>query len=257
MKRRLCFFLLAAAWLAVVLGAADRASAAIRVTIRDSTSVKVFYSSSSSAAAFLADLGSYDLLLHSTLTNHPGAESGAVLSTTLSVSDASLGTGTLDTLWVSTELIQNVSGLGSGQVFGTDLDAVNASGLLLFTQPSSAFLSVSSDVSATGGGAGATGTIQNNTSVNGSVVGSLPLPVGSSADALQVGEVANPGGTFSLSTEIVLSGANVGITGLAISASSTVTTMTPEPAPLLAWGLGALGLAVAATAQRRRLLRLA
>jgi len=59
-----------------------------------------------------------------------------------------------------TDLIKNVSGLGAGQVFGADLDAVNASSLLLFTRPFGAFLGVSSYIGATGGGAGATGTIQ-------------------------------------------------------------------------------------------------
>jgi hypothetical protein len=57
-------------------------------------------------------------------------------------------------------------------------------------------------------------------------------------------------GSYSLSSQIVLSGANVGITGLAISASSTVTTLTPKPGPLLAWGLDTVGLAIAATAHR-------
>src|SRR5262245_12511462 len=136
MKRRLCFFLLVAAVsVAVVGGAADRASAAIRVTISDSSSVKVFYSPSAASAAFLADIGDYDLMVHSTLSNHPGANSGAVLSQTLNVSDSTIGTGTLSTLMVTTDLIQNVSGLGAGFVTGSDLAAVNASSLLLFTQP--------------------------------------------------------------------------------------------------------------------------
>lgn len=142
-------------------------------------------------------------------------------------------------------------------MFGSDLAAVNASSVLLFTQPAGSFLEVSSDIGATGGGAGAVGTIRNDTTVNGTLVSSLPLDVGSSTDALQKGAATNPSGSFSLSSQIVLSGANVGITGLAISASSTVTTLTPEPGPLLAWGLGGVGLAIAAAAQRRRLKPLA
>src|SRR5688500_15484655 len=93
MQRRFFCPLLAAAAVIAALVGADRASAAIRITISDGTTDKVFYSSSSQTALFATDLGAFDLVLHTTLTNFPGQDSGGALSQSINLSDGSDPTG--------------------------------------------------------------------------------------------------------------------------------------------------------------------
>jgi len=256
MQRRLCFSLLAAAMVVAALGGIpDRASAAIRVTITDSVNTKVFYSPDEASGVFTT-FGDYEVFLFTAITNYPGDGTGGMLSQNLTLSDTSGGTGTLNTLFVTTDIIEDVGSLGSGEVTGDNLTAVNSASLALFTQPSGTSLSVTSSIGSTGGGGGATGTLANNIDVNGSLTSSS-TPVGSAVIDSETGTAVNSGG-YTLSSEIVLSGANAGISGLAISASANVALaedaeeVIPEPGSLAVLGLGAVGLAVTALRRRRQ-----
>lgn len=259
MQRRLCFSFLSATVLVAALGTVpDRADGAIRVTITDSVNTKVFYSPDEAAGVFTT-FGDFEVLLFTTITNFPGDGTGGMLSQNLTLSDTSGGTGTLNTLFVTTDIIDDVGSLGAGEVTGGDLTAVNSAGLALFTQPSSTSLNMSSSIGSTGGGTGATGNLANSVSVNGSAITSS-TPVGSGVIDSETGTAVNSPAGYTLSSEIVLSGANVGISGLAISASAGISEaepaeVVPEPGSLAVLGLGAVGLAV--TALRRRFGRAA
>lgn len=260
MQRRFFCPLLAAAVALTALAGADRASAAIRITISDGTTDKVFYSTSSQTALFSTDLGAFDLVLHTTLTNFPGQDSGGVLSQSINLSDDSDPTGgTLPTFTFTSEVIADVAGVSSGEVTGSQLSAVQAAPLARFTLPSSTLLRVTSDVaSAEPTFQSTAGTVQNHTTVNGSTTSSQEIGVNSTVEADAFGDVGNnPAEGYTLSSQVVLEGANVGVSGLAINASSGVAAspdqadLIPEPMSAAVWGLGALGLAVAGAARRR------
>jgi len=231
------------------------ASAAIRITISDSVDTKVFYSPSN-VAVVIGDIGEYDVFLQTTFTNFPGAATGGVLSQTINVSDlVSTGTGTLPNLTVTAEVIETVGSLGMGEVTGSNLTDVNNANLALFTLPTDPTLSISSGVtSSVPPGTSATGTVQSTLTVNGTDVSSLPTPVGSTSPP-QEGQAANTPDGYTLTSAVVLSGANVGITGLTIGTTASIqqasSDIIPEPGTMVVWGFGALGLL---WASRRRLL---
>jgi hypothetical protein len=256
-QRLFCPMLAAFVVLTALLGGGDRASAAIRVTISDGTTDKVFYSSSSQSALFLTDLGAFDIVLQSTLSNFPGQASGGALSQTINLSDSLDPQGTtLPTFTFTSEVIADVAGVSTGEVTGTNRTAVEAAPLARFTLPSSSLLRVTSDVaSAEPTFQAQAGTVQNHTTVNGTTVSSLEVGVNSTSEADQFGIVANEPSGYTLSSEVVLENANVGVTGLSISAASGVlaeaAAVIPEPGSMAVWGLGALGLAVAGAAKRR------
>jgi hypothetical protein len=94
--------------------------------------------------------------------------------------------------------------------------------------------------------------------VNGTTVSSLEVAINATVEGDTFGDVANnPADGYTLSSQVVLDGANVGVSGLAINASSGVAAspdqadLIPEPMSAAIWGLGALGLAVAGAARRR------
>jgi len=259
MHRRLfCPILAAAAVLAAALGGADRASAAIRVTISDGTTDKVFYSSSSQSALFLTDLGEFDVVLQSTISNFPGQTSGGTLSQTINLSDNDDPSGgTLPTFTFTASVIDSVAGVSTGQVTDSgQLTSVLAAPLAHFTLPAGTVLPVRSDVASAEPTLQAlAGTVQNHTTVNGVTVSSLLLPVNSTVEAEVIGSAPNdPSVGYTLTSQVVLSNANVGVSGLAINASSGVVgaaALIPEPGSVAVWGLGALGLAFAGVARRR------
>jgi MYXO-CTERM domain-containing protein len=103
------------------------------------------------------------------------------------------------------------------------------------------------------------GTVQNHTNVNGTTVSSLEVGVNSTTEADTFADIPNdPAVGYTLTSQVVLENANVGVTGLAISASSGVVgspaeaDLVPEPVSAAVWGLGALGLVLAGAARRRR-----
>jgi MYXO-CTERM domain-containing protein len=262
MQQRFFCPLLAAAALLTALTGADRASAAIRITISDGTTDKVFYSTSSQSALFATDLGAFDLVLHTTLTNFPGQDSGGALSQTINLSDASDPSGgTLPTFTFTSEVIVDVAGVSSGQVTNPgQLAAVQGAALARFTLPASTLLRATSDVSSAEPTFQAmAGTVQNHTNVNGTTVSSLEVGVNSTTEADTFADIPNdPAVGYTLTSQVVLENANVGVTGLAISASSGVVgspaeaDLVPEPVSAAVWGLGALGLVLAGAARRRR-----
>jgi hypothetical protein len=254
-RKIVLMFLAATAAVAVVLGGADRASAAIRITISDGSADKVFYSTSSQVALFQTDLGAFDIILQATLTNFPGQTGEGTLFQTITLSDTgSPPPGTLPTFTFTSEVIEDVDGiLVSGEVTGTQRDDVEAAALDRFTLPSDAFLRVTSDVAAEPNGMGISGTVQNNTTVNGETVASLPVPIDTDDEASQSGAVANTSEGYTLSSEVVVAGAPSGVSGLTVSSQSRVTALTPEPGSLAVWAIGGLGLALVAS--RRRLMK--
>ena len=252
MLRRLFCPLLAAVVAAAVLGTADRASAAIRITITDGSIEKVYYSSSSQSALFATDLGAFEIFLQSTISNYPGEATGGALSQSIAVSDtAGSTTGTLPTFTFTSSIIGDVAGATTGFVTGALADAVKAAPQIRFTLPTDAFLNVSSSVSAlTPFGQPTGGTVQNTTNVNGVPVVSLPVGVNSGTNGTVNTGVANTPTGYTLSQQIVFTGGTPGVSGLTISGVSGVSSLTPEPQMMLAWALGAVGLG--AVALRRR-----
>jgi hypothetical protein len=262
MHQRLLCPLLAATVLATALGGgATPASAAIRIVINSGSTNQTFYSSDDATAYFTTTLGTYDLVVGSALTNlATQTASGGSLQQTLNVSDTVPG-GPLPTLTITTSVIDSVVGASNGQVTGATEAAVLAAGLAHFTLPAGTSLAVGSDIEASSNAAA--GTIQNNTTVNGTLVASLAIPIdGVAPPEAQVNATVgnNPVVGYTLVSQIVLSGASAGIMG-SIAASSTVTSpaagpaLTPEPGPLALWGLGLCGILSAAL--RRARLRMA
>lgn len=263
MHRRLFFTVLTATVvLAALGGATDRASAAIRVTISDGTDTQVFYSPDSTSALFSTSIGDYDMVLQLTGSNYPGQPSGAFLAQTIIVSDNDPpSAGFLPTLTVLAEVINDVAGVSAGLVTGANLAAVQAASLALFTQPNTEVLRVHSDVaSAEPSGLATSGVVQNITRVDGIPVASLPNQINATTEAETIAFIGNVDGVFTLTSEVILSLANEGISGLAISASSGVhgtdipieqLEIIPEPGSLAVLSLGAFGLVWAG---RRRLL---
>jgi len=254
MQQRLFCPWLAATVLATALGGvATSASAAIRVVINDGSTTRVFYSSDD-FAPFFTTLGTYDAVGGIAATNFSNqSNSGASLNQTLIISD--LGGGTLPTLRVTSSVINAVAGVSNGLVTGGNEALVLGASLARFTLPGTPDLLVSSDVDANSNIG--MGNVQNNTSVNGTLVASLAIPIDAvnPPEAQQASGVSNnPLLGFTLVSEIVVTGASTGIMG-SIGATSSVTALTPEPGPLALWGLGALG--IVATAAGGRFRRLA
>lgn len=255
-QRLFCPLLAATAFIAALGGVATPASAAIRVVINDGSSSRVFYSSDDATAYFTTTLGTYDIVVGSALTNFMTQSSaGGSLGQTLNISDTVPG-GTLPTLTVTTSVIDPVMGVANGQVTGGNEALVLGAGLAHFTLPASSQLVVGSDIQ--GSSNLAAGTIQNVTTVNGSNVASLAIPVdGVNPPEAQRNENVgnNPAVGYTLVSQLIVSGASAGIMG-SISSSSTVTAaaLTPEPGPVALWALGGVG--IVAAASRRRLLSL-
>lgn len=253
MQHRFCTWLAATVLATALGGVATPASAAIRVVISDGTNTRVFYSSDDAAPFFTTTLGSFDLVAGASVTNFSTqSASGASLTQSVLVSDTVPG-GTLPTLTVTTSVINAVMGVTNGEVTGANLAAVQGATLALFTLPTGPQLFVTSDVDSNA--TSMTGTVQNNSTVNGSVVSSLAIPVDgvSPPEAQQSGVVSGPAG-FTLVSQIVISGVSSGIMG-SISSTSTVAPVIPEPGPLALWTLGGVG--VVLIGLRRRLASLA
>jgi hypothetical protein len=262
MQRRLLFPFLALAALAAVLGGVDRASAAIRITISDGTTEKVFYSTSSRTALFSTDIGAYDVLLQTTLSNFPGDATGGSLTQAISLSDdADVSGSVLPTLTITSAVVNNISGLSTG--FVTDagqLDAVRNATLSFFTSPSGSSLTGSSDIHGeVPFGQPAGGNVQLITEVNGTAIPSLIVEIDSEVDADVDATVANTPSGYTLTSQVIFSDGPPGVSGLTIGSVSGVTASGPEPGPIVpepasmvVWSLGALGIAIAGAARYRR-----
>jgi hypothetical protein len=256
MRRRLFCPLLAAAMLAVGLGGVPPpASAAIRIVISDGNPAndQVFYSQvpgfENQVANVFTSFDGYEILTSTTASNFPGNSTEGFLSQNVTVTD--LGGGALSQLRVSTAIIPNL-GFATGQVTGANAATVAGQAPLLFTSPADQFLSVTSRVNTLG--ATDTGAlVQLQTVVNGGPPVTSMTTVDGSFNQTMGTATGQPG--FTLVSSIVLTGAAPGITGLQLVGRSSVTGgLVPEPGPLALWGLGALGIVVAASGWRRRAL---
>lgn len=256
MQRRLfCPILAAAVLLTALAGGADRASAAIRITISDGTTDKVFYSADSQSALFLTDLGAFDIMLQSTASNFPGLATGGTLSQIISLSDLNPTGSTLPTFHFTSAVIDDVAGVSDGLVSDAQRPAVMAAELRRFTLPAASMLDVSSSVAAADPSLQPdAGTVQNVTNVNGVDVASTAVDVNTTEPATHEIVGNDPSEGYTLSSHVILAGANVGVSGLSINADSVVNAHSPEPGSMVVWALGGLGLALAG-ATRRRLAR--
>jgi hypothetical protein len=258
MRTRLfCPILAAAVAVAAMLGSADRADAAIRITISDGSTSKVFYSNDSTIE-FATTLGELDAVGELSFTNFPGAPDGGILTQQVTVSDMIAG-GPLTNFFFTADVIGAVSGFGPGVFEVTGNTAVTGAPLARFTLPDGTNLGVTSRVVAIAP-LTSTGSVQNNTTVEG--VGP-PVTVQTGSVALnvvgtQLGSFTNNADLgYTLSSQVVLLNASPGVAGLVIQATSAVTApaaaeLTPEPASLAVWGLGSLALVLGAGARRFR-----
>jgi hypothetical protein len=246
----MCLWLAATA-LAALGGVATPASAAIRIVISDGSTTQVFYSSGDVAPFVATSLGAYDIVAGASLTNFGmQSSSGGSLQQSLVISDF-VATGPLPMLTITASVINSVAGVSDGLVTGGNVATVLSASLARFTLPTGTGLTVGSDVDANANMVG--GTVQNLTTVNGSLVASLAIPIDSASppEAQQFANVGNdPALGYTLVSQVVISGAGGGLMA-SVSASSSVTTLIPEPGSLALWTLGAVGIAV--TALRRRL----
>ena len=252
MQRRLfCPILAAVVTAAALLGGVNRADAAIRIVISDGNTANdlVFYSSSSQVASFSTTFGGVDLVFQSTVSNFPGASTGGLLTQAITLSDPT-GSGALPRLTFRSEVIQNVA-VAPGFVPPADRPIVLAAPPLRFTLPPDGFLEVKSDVSGTGVTSGSP-TVQNNTTVNNTIVSSLEVGINSDTDALITGAATNSPLGYTLSSEIVLEDLSGGFPALLIFGESSVSALTPEPGSLAFWALGGLGLVGVAIGRARR-----
>jgi len=252
MRRRLFCPLLAAAVLATALGGmATPATAAIRIVISDGVSTandKVFYSSSSTFGSFLSeDFDGYTQIAGNVSSNFQGTSSEGFLSQSVVVSG---GTGPLTTLRISAAVIGTlgVSAGPTGQVTtAADILAVMGASPLPFMFPSDQALQVTSRVN-TLGAIDTAAVVQLASVVNGSTTTSMTTVDGSVNQTMGTA-LGGPG--YTLASTIVLTGASPGVQGLQLVGRSSVTTLvTPEPAAMLVWGLGAVGLVFAASRRR-------
>ena len=249
-----CPILAAAVAVAAMLGSADRADAAIRITITDGTTTKVFYSDTN-FAQFSTTLDGLEVVSETSATNFPGTSIEGELTQSLTLFDSANNGALLDFTFTAA-VIDPVLGFGfvDGVTYWvTDpaqLTAVNNSDLALFTAPTDSSLVVTSEVSVQNGPHDA-GTVQNTTTVNTVPVPTNVVPLD---DTLGTGTaiVGNGSGGYTLSSQVVLLDAPAGISNMLISANSSVTGLTPEPASLAVWGLGAMALVLGAGARRFR-----
>src|SRR5262245_29401035 len=149
MPQRFCCRLLAATVVATALGGvATPASAAIRVVINDGSNTRVFYSSDDATALFTTTLGTYDIVVGSTVTNFSSQSgAGGFISQSLTLSDGlSPGPAPLPMLSVTAAVIDAVAGVSSGLVTGGNEALVLGASLARFTLPATSTLQVSSDV---------------------------------------------------------------------------------------------------------------
>jgi hypothetical protein len=245
MRRLYCSFLAAAVMATVALGGAERASGAIRISISDGTAEKWYYSEDSNVAIFSTSLGTFDLMAHTVSTNFPGISSEGSLSTLLVLTDNNPTGSVLPTLTITADVIESL-GLTTG--FVTEA-SVSGAILSTFTSPSGSSLQISSDV---GSMVTSGGTVQNTTTVGSTVLQSEKVALDADTDAKTTIELDATAG-YTLSSQVVFEGGTPGIQNLIITSTSSVTNLTPEPASMVVWGLGAAGLAFAAA--RRRLGR--
>jgi len=244
MRRVATTFGLAAAGAIAFFSIATSASGSIRVTISDGGAdpTQVFTSPSNNVASFATSIGGVELFVQTTTSNFPGTPTVGNLLQTININDTTpVGVGTLPTFTVTA-------------------DIVDAGGnLLLFTAPSVGTLQVSSDVSAaTSVFQTVTGTVQNLTTVNGTTVASLLVPITPNTEAERHALVANTPNGYTLSSSVVIAGLNIG-GAVSVSSDSSVIPppagaegTVPEPGSLAIVGLGVIGLAGAGLRRLRR-----
>jgi hypothetical protein len=254
MRRRLFCPLLAAAVLATTLGGmATPAAAAIRIIFSDGNTAndKVFYSQvtgSENTGAFtgFTSFDGYGMLFSITGSNFPGDTNEGFLSQAVVIQ--STGSGPLSQLRVSTAIIPNL-GFATGEVTDATMKAaVTGASSLLFTSPNASDLQVTSRVN-TLGSVDTAATVQLATVVNGGAPVTSMTTVDGSVNQTMGTATGQPG--YTLASTLTLTGASPGVQGLTLLGRSSVSALTPEPAAMLVWGLGALGLVCAA--HRRRM----
>lgn len=247
-----CPILAAAVAVAAMLGSADRADAAIRITITDGTTTKVFYSDTNTAVVS-TDLDGLESIIEVSSTNYPGTAIEGELTQSLTLTDVT-GIGAASNLSFTADVIEPVAGVWLGTTEVTGNLAVETAALARFTLPADSSLLVTSEVN-TQNALHDVGTVQNITTVNGVDVPTNVVPLN---DTLGTGSdvVANEPGGYTLSSQVVLMDAPPGqISGMLIIGNSSVTALTPEPASLAVWGLGSLALVLGAGARRFRKMK--
>ena len=253
MLRRLFCPLLAAAVLGTALwGAADRAEGAIRIRISDGTTDQFFYRDSNADPPVFTSLGAFDIVVQNSMTNsgNENVTGFGQLTQDIFLVDNSTGTGTLPMFTFLADVIDDIPGLSSGQINATQF---NLGVLTRFTAPPfNSELSVLSRVSGNDAqGTTPAGMVRNETTVNGNSVDTPDVGINSGNFGLAEETMTNAANGYTLSSEIVLTNANVGANGITIQGLSRVSAHTPEPGSMAVWALGAIGLAVAAAGRRR------
>jgi hypothetical protein len=93
-----------------------------------------------------------------------------------------------------------------------------------------------------------TATLAVNTTVDGTTTSTTTtIPGGNQT----VGMALNTVNGYTLTSQLVISNAAHGVTGLAVTATSAVTALVPEPMSLAIWCVGACGLAAALRWRRK------
>jgi hypothetical protein len=225
------------------------ARAAIRLTFSDGTTTQVYYTPDSQLAIAPTSLGDYNLALDTTVSNYPGQGSlgfGSLSQTVLLGTTA--GAGSAAPLTITADIIQAVGNLAAGFVTTSNVAAVINAPLLRFSAPGDMNLQVLSSGSGSTVVPNTGATIQVNTTVDGTqVTTTTDVPGGNQT----LGTALNTVSGYTLTSQVVISNATRGITGLAVTATSSVTALIPEPMSLAIWCAGACGLAVALRWRRK------
>src|SRR5262249_15258007 len=141
--------------------------------------------------------GDYDVVLTTTLTNFPGAATGATLTTTANLSTHA-GAGSARTLTILSEVVDDPGG--------------PLSPLSHFTAPPGPPFLVTNDVRAgPAGGFVTTGTADLTTFVNGTGVPLTGVSIPAALEVKNQGLVPTGPSSFTLTNRLVLAGLNLGI----------------------------------------------
>jgi hypothetical protein len=242
--KRLDSVLLAAVVFFLAAACSLPAHAAIRLIITDGNpadTVTLFSPpGNNNAGVFNAAIDDVEVVANIVTSNFPGNAAGANLIQSININDLMpTGSGVLPTLTFTADIVSDA----------------DHNVLQIFTAPAAPTLQVSSDVTNVEPVfLSSSGTVQNITTVNGVAVPSAVVPINGSAPSSQA--FISDGAGFTLSSEVILTGAAVG-TALSIGSTSSVVAATganpgvPEPSSLAVVGLGGAALAFWAVKRRR------
>lgn len=245
-----------------------RVEAGILITVNAGANTSIFYYDSVSsfgnqaASTGLFSISGYNLQVQTTTTNYPGTANIGTISTTVNIASF-LNPAVSMTTYI--QLINDVAGVGNGLVTGGDIALVNASTLLQWTAPTSAFVTVEADVGASVNLSISSGTAQTTTyfdSPGANIVGP-GTPVEQSGiinlastpgNYLNSTLMPNAGGTYTLSQSIFFTGINSNATSVNYTGNSSVVVSTvPVPAGIVLLGMGAPLLGAGYWMRRRRI----